>query len=165
MIVGIEESRHGPSDIMHNPSQPLEFLSKEILSHLSRRYTRYLLTFHSEIVDIEKLTVRSLLDSLLTRLVLEAPLWEKKMARIEEIKNDARLIETDDQLLVLIKRQVKTELMLEEKFRDLCEEVSNFVKEIEDVVKEVEWLSCKDVAKEIVRLFRHGQKHLELQVS
>nr|GFB60482.1 hypothetical protein [Tanacetum cinerariifolium] len=29
MIVGIEESRHGPSDAMHNPSQPFEFLSKE----------------------------------------------------------------------------------------------------------------------------------------
>ncbi|GKC28500.1 hypothetical protein Tco_1035794 [Tanacetum coccineum] len=38
--------------------------------------------------------------------------------------------------------------MLEEKCRDLCEEASNFVKEIEDVVKEVERLSCKDVAKE-----------------
>ncbi|GKA90969.1 hypothetical protein Tco_0812839 [Tanacetum coccineum] len=30
--------------------------------------------------------------------------------------------------------------------------------EIEDVVKEVEQLSCKDVAKETVCLFRHGQK-------
>ncbi|GJX74835.1 hypothetical protein Tco_0313430 [Tanacetum coccineum] len=29
MIVGIEERRHGPSDAMHNPSQPFEFLSKE----------------------------------------------------------------------------------------------------------------------------------------
>ncbi|GJW64322.1 hypothetical protein Tco_0116206 [Tanacetum coccineum] len=29
MIVGIEESRHGPNDAMHNPSQPFEFLSKE----------------------------------------------------------------------------------------------------------------------------------------
>nr|GEX53184.1 alpha/beta hydrolases superfamily protein [Tanacetum cinerariifolium] len=48
--------------------------------------------------------------------------------------------------------------MLEEKFRDPCEEVSNFVKEIKDVVKEVERLSCKDVTKETVRLFRHGQK-------
>nr|GEW63967.1 putative reverse transcriptase domain-containing protein [Tanacetum cinerariifolium] len=48
--------------------------------------------------------------------------------------------------------------MLEEKFRDLCEEVSNFVKEIEDVVKEVERLSCKDVAKETVCLPRRAQK-------
>ncbi|GKA47169.1 hypothetical protein Tco_0740052 [Tanacetum coccineum] len=44
MIVGIEESRHGPSDAMHNPSQPFEFLSKNV-SHLSWRYTHYLLTF------------------------------------------------------------------------------------------------------------------------
>ncbi|GKE78499.1 hypothetical protein Tco_1544619, partial [Tanacetum coccineum] len=78
---------------------------------------------------------------------------------IEEIAKDANVIEIDDQLLVLIKREVETELMLEEKFRDLYEEVSNFVKEIEDVVKEVEQLSCKDVAKETVRLFRRGQKH------
>ncbi|GJZ82324.1 hypothetical protein Tco_0647497 [Tanacetum coccineum] len=77
---------------------------------------------------------------------------------IEEITKDAKVIEIDNQLLVLIKRQVETELMLEEKFRDLCEEVSNFVKEIEDVVKEVERLSCKDVAKETVYLLRRGQK-------
>ncbi|GKB45576.1 hypothetical protein Tco_0896329 [Tanacetum coccineum] len=71
---------------------------------------------------------------------------------------DAKVIYIDDQLLMLIKRQVETELMLEEKFRDICEEVSNFVKEIEDVVKEVERLSCKDMAKETVCLLRRGQK-------
>ncbi|GJY15760.1 hypothetical protein Tco_0386182 [Tanacetum coccineum] len=63
-----------------------------------------------------------------------------------------------NQLLVLIKRLVETKLMLEEKFQDLCEEVSNFVKEIEDVVKEVGRLSCKDVTKETVCLLRRGQK-------
>ncbi|GJX68788.1 hypothetical protein Tco_0304515 [Tanacetum coccineum] len=77
---------------------------------------------------------------------------------IEEIAKDAKVIEIDNQFLVLIKRQVETKLMLEEKFRDLCEEVSNFVKEIKDVVKEVERLSCKDVAKETVCLLRRGQK-------
>nr|GEV67795.1 hypothetical protein [Tanacetum cinerariifolium] len=81
------------------------------------------------------------------------------MAFIEEIANDAKLIKIKDQLLVLIKRQVETGLMLEEKFRDLCEEVSNFVKESKDVVKEVERLSCKDMTKETVRLLRRGQKH------
>ncbi|GKF57550.1 hypothetical protein Tco_0171087, partial [Tanacetum coccineum] len=80
------------------------------------------------------------------------------MACIEEIAKDAKLIKIEDQLLVLIKRQVETGLMLEKKFRDLCEEVSNFVKESEDVVKEVERLSCKYVAKETVGLLRHGQK-------
>ncbi|GKC27523.1 hypothetical protein Tco_1034817, partial [Tanacetum coccineum] len=77
---------------------------------------------------------------------------------IEEIAKDAKVIETNDQLLVLIKRQVETELMLEEKFRDLCEEVSNFVKETKYVVKEIKRLSCKDVAKKTVRLLRRGQK-------
>nr|GEX74431.1 hypothetical protein [Tanacetum cinerariifolium] len=69
---------------------------------------------------------------------------------IEKIAKDAKVIEIYNQLPVLIKRQVETELMLEEKFRDLCEEVSNFVEEIKDVVKEAERLSCKDVAKETV---------------
>ncbi|GKD25414.1 hypothetical protein Tco_1231628 [Tanacetum coccineum] len=78
--------------------------------------------------------------------------------RWQEIANDAKVIKIDDQLLVLIKRHVETELMLEEKFRYLCDEVSNFVKEIEDGVKEVERLSCKDVAKKTVRLFRRGHK-------
>ncbi|GJW57032.1 hypothetical protein Tco_0103763 [Tanacetum coccineum] len=76
------------------------------------------------------------------------------------IAKDAKLIEIDDQLLVLIKRQVETDLMLKEKFRDLCEKVSNFVKEIKDVVKEVEQFSGKDVAKETVHLFRRGQKRI-----
>ncbi|GJR88711.1 hypothetical protein Tco_0212722 [Tanacetum coccineum] len=80
------------------------------------------------------------------------------MVCIKEIAKDAKHIKIKDQLLVLIKRQVETKLMLEEKFRDLCEEVSNFVKEIKDVVKEVERLSCKDVVKETVRLLRRGQK-------
>ncbi|GKE07479.1 hypothetical protein Tco_1399497 [Tanacetum coccineum] len=80
------------------------------------------------------------------------------MAFIEDIAKDAKLIKIEDQLLVLIKRQVETELILDEKFRDLCEEVSDFVKESEDMVKEVERLSCKDVAKETVHFLRRGQK-------
>ncbi|GKC47863.1 hypothetical protein Tco_1065585 [Tanacetum coccineum] len=91
---------------------------------------------------------------------------------IEEIAKDAKVIEIDDQLLVLIKRQMETKLMLEEKFGDLCEEVSKFVKEIEDMIKEVERLSFKDVAKETVRLLRRGQKcelykmtHLQMMVD
>ncbi|GJT07063.1 hypothetical protein Tco_0841525 [Tanacetum coccineum] len=62
--------------------------------------------------------------------------------------------------------------MLEEKFQDLCEEVSKFVKESKDVVKEVERLSCKDVAKETIHLLRRGQKrdlykmtHLQMMVN
>nr|GEW88190.1 hypothetical protein [Tanacetum cinerariifolium] len=62
--------------------------------------------------------------------------------------------------------------MLKAKFRDLYEEVSNFVKEIKDVIKEVEQLSFKDVAKKTVRLLRRGQKcelykmtHLPMMVN
>nr|GEZ36846.1 hypothetical protein [Tanacetum cinerariifolium] len=82
------------------------------------------------------------------------------MACIEEIAKDAKFNKIKDQLLVLIGRQVKTELKLEEKFRELCEEVSNFVKEMEDVVHELERLSGNHVAKETARLLRRGQKRV-----
>ncbi|GJZ21041.1 hypothetical protein Tco_0558080 [Tanacetum coccineum] len=61
-------------------------------------------------------------------------------------------------LAVLIWRQVETELKLEEKYRELCDEVSNFVKESEDVVHELERLSGNHVVKETVRLLRRRQK-------
>ncbi|GKE67731.1 hypothetical protein Tco_1521892, partial [Tanacetum coccineum] len=80
------------------------------------------------------------------------------MACIEEIAKDAKFIKIEDQLLVLIRRRVETELMLDEKFRDLCEEASKFVKESEDVVQETERLSGNDVAKETVSLLRRRQK-------
>ncbi|GKC33237.1 hypothetical protein Tco_1040531, partial [Tanacetum coccineum] len=70
----------------------------------------------------------------------------------------AELNKIEDQLLVLIRRQVETELELEEKFRELCEEVSNVVKEREDVVQELERLSGNHVAKETARLLRRRQK-------
>ncbi|GJW57107.1 hypothetical protein Tco_0103838 [Tanacetum coccineum] len=60
MMYGIEESHHGPSDAMHNPSHPFKFLSKDT-------YTRYLLTSHFKIVDIEKV-----LENLLRRFIHES---------------------------------------------------------------------------------------------
>ncbi|GJS51589.1 hypothetical protein Tco_0624951 [Tanacetum coccineum] len=63
----IEERRHGPSDSMQNPSQSFKFLSTD-LSHLSRRYTRYLLTSHSEIVDIELVNILSILKSVIVKM-------------------------------------------------------------------------------------------------
>ncbi|GJW82284.1 hypothetical protein Tco_0146259 [Tanacetum coccineum] len=63
------------------------------------------------------------------------------MACIEELANVGEFNKTEDQLLVLIEKQVETELKLEEKFRELCEEVSNVVKEKEDVVEELERLN------------------------
>ncbi|GJZ06522.1 hypothetical protein Tco_0540315 [Tanacetum coccineum] len=44
---------HGPSDAMAQPFPAIRVSLNRNLSHLSRRYTRYLLTSHSEIVDIE----------------------------------------------------------------------------------------------------------------
>ncbi|GJV11661.1 hypothetical protein Tco_1353202 [Tanacetum coccineum] len=80
------------------------------------------------------------------------------MDRIEEIAKDGKFIKIEYQLLVLIRRQLKTEFMLEKKFRDLCKEMSNFVKESEDMVQEFKRLSGNDVAKDIVHLLRRGQK-------
>nr|GEV16521.1 hypothetical protein [Tanacetum cinerariifolium] len=75
-------------------------------------------------------------------------------------------------LLWITARQVETELMLEEKFRDLCEQMSNVFKESKDVVQELESLSGNDLAKETVRLSRCGQKrdlymitHLQMTVN
>nr|GEU45227.1 hypothetical protein [Tanacetum cinerariifolium] len=77
------------------------------------------------------------------------------MACIAEL---AKFNKIEDQLLVLIERQVEIELKLEEKFRELCEEVSNVVEEREDVVQELERLSGNHVAKEIALLLRRGKK-------
>nr|GEV23944.1 sialyltransferase-like protein 1 [Tanacetum cinerariifolium] len=59
-------------------------------------------------------------------------------------------------MLVLIGKQVETEFKLEEKFRELCEEVSIIVKEREDMVEELERLSGNHMAKEIARLLRRS---------
>nr|GEV73906.1 hypothetical protein [Tanacetum cinerariifolium] len=80
------------------------------------------------------------------------------MACIEELEKDAKSNKIEAQMLVLTGRQVETELKLEKKFRELCENVSNFVKEMKDVVKELEKLSGNHVAKETVCLLRRGQK-------
>ncbi|GKE22983.1 hypothetical protein Tco_1434495 [Tanacetum coccineum] len=63
MMFGIEESHHGPSDALHNLPSHLNSL-KRFLFHLSRRLTCYLLTSHSENVDIENVAVNSSLRSL-----------------------------------------------------------------------------------------------------
>nr|GEX14470.1 hypothetical protein [Tanacetum cinerariifolium] len=84
-------------------------------------------------------------------------LWHSKQDLPEELQTICDSLDIRVHGL-LIKRQAETELMLEKNFRDLCEEVSNFVKEIEDMVKEVERLSCKDVAKKTICLLRRGQK-------
>ncbi|GKF37368.1 hypothetical protein Tco_0114126, partial [Tanacetum coccineum] len=47
-----------------------------------------------------------------------------------------------------------TELKLKEKFRELCEEVSNVVKEMEDVVHELERLSGNHVVHDFYKMMR-----------
>ncbi|GKD79432.1 hypothetical protein Tco_1342053 [Tanacetum coccineum] len=80
------------------------------------------------------------------------------MACSEELAKVAKSNKIEDQMLVLMGRQVETELKLEEKFHELWEEVSTVDKEKEDVVKELERLNGNHVAKENARLLRRGQK-------
>ncbi|GJR46959.1 hypothetical protein Tco_1315062 [Tanacetum coccineum] len=75
-------------------------------------------------------------------------------------------------MLVLMGRQMKTELKLKKKFQELCEEVSNVVKEKEYVVDELKRLSGNHVAKETAHLLRRVQKrkfdkmtHIQMMVN
>nr|GEV56635.1 zinc finger, GRF-type [Tanacetum cinerariifolium] len=81
------------------------------------------------------------------------------MSCTEELANAAKSNKIKDQMLVLMGRQVETELKLKEKFRELCEEVSTVVKEREDVIEELEILSGNYVSKETTSLLRRGQNH------
>ncbi|GKC06156.1 hypothetical protein Tco_0997766 [Tanacetum coccineum] len=80
------------------------------------------------------------------------------MACIEELAKAAKSNKIDVQMLVLLERQVETGLKLEQKFRELCEEVSTVVKEKKDVIDELERLSGNHVAKESACLLRRRQK-------
>ncbi|GKD18771.1 hypothetical protein Tco_1207929 [Tanacetum coccineum] len=80
------------------------------------------------------------------------------MSCIKELVKAGKTNKIEDQMLVLMRRQVETELKLEEKSRELCEEVSSVVKEREDVVEDLERLSGNHVAKETTRLLRREQK-------
>nr|GEV24420.1 integrase, catalytic region, zinc finger, CCHC-type, peptidase aspartic, catalytic [Tanacetum cinerariifolium] len=78
----------------------------------------------------------------------------KLIVCIEELAKAVRSNKIKDQMLVLTRRQVETELKLAEKFRELGEEVSTVVKEREDVVEELERLSANHMAEETDRLLR-----------
>nr|GEU69694.1 hypothetical protein [Tanacetum cinerariifolium] len=81
-----------------------------------------------------------------------------EMSCIEELANAAKSNKIKDEMLVLLGRQVETELKLKEKFRELCNEVPTVVKEKKDVVEDLERLSDNHVAKETVCLGR-GKKY------
>ncbi|GJY78523.1 hypothetical protein Tco_0484324, partial [Tanacetum coccineum] len=61
MLFDIEDS-HGPSNAMHNPSQPLKV--GKTLFHNSWRFTHFYQLSHSKLVDIEKVALSSSLRSL-----------------------------------------------------------------------------------------------------
>nr|GEV39362.1 hypothetical protein [Tanacetum cinerariifolium] len=74
---------------------------------------------------------------------------------MEELAKSTKI---EDQMVVLMRRQVESELKLEKKFRELCEEVSNVVKEKEEEVDELERLSGNHVTGESARLLRRVQR-------
>ncbi|GJS22232.1 hypothetical protein Tco_0450864 [Tanacetum coccineum] len=61
-VIVMKSRRHGPSDAMHNPSQPLK-VGKTLFQN-SRRYTHFYRLSHSKLVDIEKVALSSCLRSL-----------------------------------------------------------------------------------------------------
>nr|GEZ09093.1 hypothetical protein [Tanacetum cinerariifolium] len=62
LLSGIEDSRHVPSDAMHNPSQSLKV--RRTLFQNSRRFTHFYQLSHSELVSIQKVALSSSLRSL-----------------------------------------------------------------------------------------------------
>ncbi|GKC79660.1 hypothetical protein Tco_1130434 [Tanacetum coccineum] len=76
MIVSIEESRHGPSDAMHNPSQPFEFISKETYidkdeNHILGPSTIAIAKKFKEPIQKDKLTLADLEGTGLERLKVQ----------------------------------------------------------------------------------------------
>ncbi|GKA88178.1 hypothetical protein Tco_0809942 [Tanacetum coccineum] len=58
MIMILKTCQHGSSDAMHNPPNYSDFSQKKSVSFLTEFNTFYRLS-HSEIIDIEKVVVRS----------------------------------------------------------------------------------------------------------
>ncbi|GJU74458.1 hypothetical protein Tco_1265863 [Tanacetum coccineum] len=86
MLSDIEDS-HGPSDAMHNPSQPLK-VGKTLFQN-SRRFTHFYQLSHSELVDIEKVALSSSLRSLKSKCTIESR--AKKRSSINLIRTLVKL--------------------------------------------------------------------------
>ncbi|GJS90583.1 hypothetical protein Tco_0773219 [Tanacetum coccineum] len=100
MLSDIEDS-HGPSDAMHNPSQPLK-VGKTLFQN-SWRFTHFYQLSHSELVDIEKVALSSSLRSLKSKCTIESR--AKKRSSINLIRTLVKLnlqYYTDQQGTVVI---------------------------------------------------------------
>ncbi|GKA75869.1 hypothetical protein Tco_0782247 [Tanacetum coccineum] len=86
MLSDIEDS-HGPSDAMHNPSQPLK-VGKTLFQN-SQRFTHFYQLSHSELVDIEKVALSSSLRSLKSKCTIESR--AKKRSSINLIRTLVKL--------------------------------------------------------------------------
>ena len=81
------------------------------------------------------------------------------MARLEELANAAKSTNIEDQMLMLIRRQVNDDKKLENKLRALCLEVANTLKDGEEVIEELERLRGDLVVVESVCMLQRVQKH------
>ncbi|GKD55201.1 hypothetical protein Tco_1288588 [Tanacetum coccineum] len=86
-LVSVEVLSHGPSDAMHNPSQPLK-VGKTLFQN-SRRFTHFYQLSHSELVDIEKVALSSSLRSLKSKCTIESR--AKKRSSINLIRTLVKL--------------------------------------------------------------------------
>ncbi|GJS89207.1 hypothetical protein Tco_0771843 [Tanacetum coccineum] len=98
MIVGVEERRHGPSDAMHNPSQPFEFLLKEtcLIFHKHRTfksgYLRITLTKWEILPEstFNSIAVGDLQDSIeLKRVLTDAPVTRTASTAVKPCQEDS----------------------------------------------------------------------------
>ncbi|GJY86549.1 hypothetical protein Tco_0500575 [Tanacetum coccineum] len=86
MLSDIEDN-HGPSDAMHNPSQPLK-VGKTLFQN-SRRFIHFYQLSHSELVDIEKVALSSILRSLKSKCTIKSR--AKKRSSVNLIRTLVKL--------------------------------------------------------------------------
>nr|GEU45885.1 hypothetical protein [Tanacetum cinerariifolium] len=66
-----------------------------------------------------------------------------------------------DQVLVLMEREIEKELKLKQKFRDICSEMADMVKNRAEHIEELArypWLRDNIEAVETARVLKHAQK-------
>nr|GEV95717.1 zf-CCHC domain-containing protein/UBN2 domain-containing protein [Tanacetum cinerariifolium] len=122
---GVEEQIQGIQNIGLYTSRLLDVACKKALNLLNKGLLNIRVTLHSVHRD----------DGNPINANIKQALRQEKNSIIEVIAKDAKLIENDDQLLVLIKRHIETELMLEKKFRALCEEITDIAQKDKNEAK------------------------------
>ncbi|GKE46919.1 hypothetical protein Tco_1478177 [Tanacetum coccineum] len=83
------------------------------------------------------------------------------LPRLQELATAMKSTMMADQVLVLMEKEIDNELNLEEKFRDLCSEMMDIVKNVIEYIEELKrYLRLRDnvEAVETVRVLKHAPK-------